>query len=87
MKNRVSTGVPFYRLALWFSLWTVLSMVAVIHRPRLENADLRGVNLQGVQWKDIKSIEKANIHAVRNAPDGFVAWAIQHKAVSVAGEE
>jgi len=53
----------------------------------LQSADLRHVNLQGAQWKDIKNIEKANIHAVRNAPDGFVAWAIQHHAVSLPGEE
>jgi hypothetical protein len=48
----------------------------------LDDADLRNVNLQGAHWKRIKSIEKANIHDVRNAPDGFVAWALKHKAVS-----
>ena len=54
----------------------------------LGGADLRNVNLQGVQWKDIRNIERANIHGVRGAPDGFVAWALEHKAVSVvAGEE
>src|ERR1039457_4210478 len=52
---------------------------ADLRGANLENADLQNVNLQGV-----KSIEKANIHGVRNAPEGFVAWAIQHKAVSVA---
>jgi hypothetical protein len=53
----------------------------------LEDADLRNVNLAGVQWKDIKSIKKANIHGVRNAPDGFADWAGRHGAVSVDGEE
>jgi hypothetical protein len=53
----------------------------------LENADLRNVNFAGAQWKDIKNIENANIHEVRNAPEGFAAWAIQHHAVSLAGEE
>lgn len=48
----------------------------------LDAADLRNVNLQGTQWKDIKSIAKANINAVRNAPQGFTAWALQHKAIS-----
>lgn len=53
----------------------------------LENADLRNANLQDIQWKNIRSIANANIHAVRNAPDGFEAWAIQHHAVAVAAEE
>ena len=52
----------------------------------LEDADLRNVNLQGAQWKNIKAIDKANIHGVRNAPEGFVEWALQQKAVSVQGE-
>jgi len=58
---------------------------ADLRAANLDNADLRNVDLAGVQWKDIKSIEKANIHGVRNAPEGFTAWAIQHHAVSVAG--
>jgi len=53
----------------------------------LKNADLRNVNLAGVAWKEIRSIENANIHGVRNAPDGFAAWALAHKAVSAAGDE
>ncbi|HXM40238.1 MAG TPA: pentapeptide repeat-containing protein [Bryobacteraceae bacterium] len=53
----------------------------------LENADLRDVNLAGAQWQNIANIKNANIHGVRTAPEGFAAWAIQHKAVSLAGEE
>jgi len=60
---------------------------ADLRGANLENADLRNANLQGIQWTNIKSIEKANIHAVRNAPEGFVAWAIRHKAVPLAVEE
>jgi hypothetical protein len=52
----------------------------------LEDADLRNVNFQGVRWRNIKAIDKANIHGVRNAPEGFMAWALQQKAVSVPGE-
>jgi hypothetical protein len=51
------------------------------------NADLRSVDLAAVRWTDIRNIEKANIHGIRNAPEGFAAWAIEHHAVSVAGEE
>ena len=53
----------------------------------MSNADLRNVNLAGIRWQQIRNIEKANIHGVRNAPAGFVEWALAHKAVSVAGEE
>lgn len=52
----------------------------------LRNADLRNVNLKGTQWRKIKVLDGANIHGVRNAPEGFVAWALQQKAASVPGE-
>jgi hypothetical protein len=53
----------------------------------LLNADLRNADLKGIIWSKIKSIENANIHGVRNAPDGFTAWAIEHHAVSNPGGE
>ena len=46
----------------------------------LDAADLSNVNLQGVKWQQIRSIAKANIDGVRNAPDGFVVWALKHNA-------
>ncbi|MGA2131289.1 MAG: pentapeptide repeat-containing protein [Bryobacteraceae bacterium] len=51
----------------------------------LTNADLRHADLKGVRWKGLKSVTGANIYAVRNAPDGFVAWAMSHQAVADAG--
>jgi Pentapeptide repeats (8 copies) len=51
----------------------------------LNGADLRNVNLEGAEWKDIRSIEKANIQGVQNAPEGFAAWALEHKALAVGG--
>jgi hypothetical protein len=60
---------------------------ADLRGANLENADLRNANLQGTLWKGIRSIEKADIYGVRNAEEGFAAWAMQHRAVSVAGEE
>ena len=53
----------------------------------LANADLRHVNLAGAQWRAIKSVERANIYGVLHAPEGFIAWALAHKAVSAAGDE
>jgi hypothetical protein len=41
----------------------------------LSNTDLTGANLRDVIWKNLKSVEKANIESVRNAPQGFIAWA------------
>jgi len=60
---------------------------ASLRGASLSNADLRHTNLAGIRWQQIRNIEKANIHGVRNAPAGFVEWALAHQAVSVAGEE
>jgi len=48
----------------------------------LDSADLRSANLQDVAWRQIKSIQMANIADVRNSPPGFVEWALQHGAVN-----
>jgi hypothetical protein len=45
------------------------------------DADLHSAALRDVQWKSIKSVKRANIFDVKNAPDGFVSWALQHGAV------
>jgi hypothetical protein len=54
----------------------------------LVNADLRGAdlsdaNLENAELGDV-NIEGATIRGVRNAPAGFVAWALEHKAISSA---
>lgn len=51
----------------------------------LDHADLRNTDLAGAIWRNIKSIQGANIYGVRNPPDGFLPWAIQHGAQSVPG--
>jgi hypothetical protein len=50
----------------------------------LAHADLRNCDLRGIAWRDIKAIDSANIYGVRNAPAGFVDWALLHGAVSTA---
>jgi hypothetical protein len=50
---------------------------AVLDRVDLSNADLSGVR----DWQGITSIKFANIHGVRNAPDGFIGWATTQGAV------
>lgn len=52
----------------------------------LKNADLRNADLGGVVWRNIKAIEAANVYGARNAPDGFLAWAMAHGAVSSRGD-
>jgi uncharacterized protein YjbI with pentapeptide repeats len=51
------------------------------------NADLRGADLGGVRWKGISSMRLANINGVRNAPAGFLEFALAHGAVQAASDE
>lgn len=48
----------------------------------LTGADLRTANLANISWKGIAGIKGANLYAVKNAPEGFLAWALQHGAIS-----
>jgi hypothetical protein len=54
---------------------------------KLSNADLRRTDLQGVRWEKIAAIDGANVNGVRNPPDGFLKWAVEHKAVSVPSND
>jgi len=50
----------------------------------LANADLRSANLAGTTWntsRDLPDFKNANIFGVKNAPDGFLAYALKHGAV------
>jgi hypothetical protein len=51
----------------------------------LKNADLRNTDISGVIWRNIKSIQGANIHGVRNPPEGFLPWALANGAQSAPG--
>lgn len=53
----------------------------------LESADLRNADLKDISWAKLKSVAEANVYGVRNAPSGFVAWALTHGAVSKREEE
>ncbi|MFY0610991.1 MAG: pentapeptide repeat-containing protein [Hyphomicrobiaceae bacterium] len=54
---------------------------ATLHNVNLENANLDNIR----NWKEINSIEGTNIHGVRNAPEGFKAWALKNGAIDQAG--
>jgi len=50
-----------------------------------KGADLRFAWLHRLNhWEDIASIEGANIHGVREAPEGFVEWALANGAIDMA---
>jgi len=51
----------------------------------LDDADLRHADLAGIVWGHLKSVKGANIAGVRNAPAGFVDWAMKNGAVQQAG--
>jgi len=47
------------------------------------NADMRFADLDGIRdWRDILDVEGANIAGVRNAPPGFVEWAVSRGAIA-----
>jgi pentapeptide repeat protein len=47
----------------------------------LDNVDLQNADVRDTQWKKIKSLKQANIGGIRNAPDGFVEWALKNGAI------
>jgi len=47
----------------------------------LDDADLRSADMANIQWQSLKSISRANIAGVKNAPPGFVEWAMKNGAV------
>lgn len=53
----------------------------------LDGSDLRNSNLQNIEWQHLKSIAMANIAGVRNAPAGFVEWALKNGAIDQRNAE
>jgi hypothetical protein len=47
----------------------------------LDDADLRFAILTNTMWKNIRSIKGTNLYGIRNAPSGFLEWALKHGAV------
>jgi len=47
----------------------------------LDDADLRRADVREIQWQHIKSVKGANLGAVRDAPEGFIAWALSQGAI------
>ena len=49
-------------------------------------ADLRNCELKNLNWKGIKEVKLANLFGVKNAPEGFIAWAMKNGAVSIESD-
>lgn len=47
----------------------------------LDRADLRNTDLTSIHWQQIRSIRGANLFGIKNAPPGFLKWALQQGAV------
>jgi len=60
---------------------------ANLARADFSSADLRSADLSEVRWKEIASMRLANIFGVRNAPDGFVQFALAHGAVAAQSDD
>jgi len=62
-------------------------MGADLSGASLDDADIRGADLRDVAWQRVKSIKGANLAGAKNAPPGFVAWALKNGAIDQAGTE
>jgi hypothetical protein len=47
----------------------------------ISGADLRFADLRNAEWKQLRKVTTANIAGVKNAPEGFVEWALKNGAV------
>lgn len=52
-----------------------------------DNTDLRLVNFNGAVWNSIRSIKGANVYGIRDAPPGFLEWALKQGAVQMQMDE
>ena len=52
----------------------------------LNHADLRNTNLTHFKWREIVNLKDANVFGVKNAPEGFVDYALKHGAVQIESD-
>lgn len=56
---------------------------AELGEASLADADLSHADLRGARWEHIANIKNANVFGVKNAPQGFLEWALKHGAQNV----
>jgi len=49
-------------------------------------ADLRNCELKNLKWKGIKEVKLANLFGVKDAPEGFIKWAMQNGGVAIESD-
>jgi len=54
---------------------------ADLSRATLVNVDLRNSNLANLKWNDRLDLKNANVFGVKNAPEGFLAYASKRGAI------
>ena len=59
---------------------------ADLPQATLDGADLGNADLSDIQWQQIKSIRKTNLAGVKNAPEGFLVWALRNGAVQLESD-
>ena len=52
----------------------------------LAKADLRNSDFRNTKWQKIEGIKLANIFGIKDAPPGFLNWAIQNGAISTESD-
>lgn len=81
-RNAVLDGANFAEADLKNCDLTEASLTgADLSGAALDDADLSRADLQNVRWQQIKSMQRANIGGIRNAPAGFREWALKNGAV------
>ena len=53
----------------------------------LDDADMSGADLKDARWQEIKGVKGTILSGVKNAPEGFEAWALARGATELAGRD
>jgi Pentapeptide repeats (8 copies) len=64
-------------------LWGADLSGADLSGATLNHADLRNTNLADFKWREIVNLKETNVFGVKNAPEGFIAYALKNGAVQI----
>jgi hypothetical protein len=88
LRNAILDSARFAQADLRNADLTESSLVAAdFAGATLDGADLRNADLKDIRWEHLKSLRGANIAGVRNAPEGFVTWAMSNGSVDAPSAE